>query len=1030
MFPARFKWSRDQWLRSLAVAISFNPLFEIAFENSSDATAWDRNRRQDFPMTFRSQNVRRWTVRIVLAAVVTVAWCGWHFYNQPLARADRLLIQARQSLASGDLAAAETSAAAALDLNSSLFQAAFLAADCAVEQGEYSRAIEYAGRVKTKNVELQLRALLMVARLTDYELHRMADAESAWRSVLDLAPSHVEASSELARLLFRSDRRSEAIPVALNLIRSGYATDLIVLMGSSAASIDDQAELEKARATDPGDTRPLTGLALLASVQDRNDDAISLLRQAIAIDPKDIFAHAALGQRLLDGGNVDLLDSWQKSLPEQAETLSGVWVVLGKMADARADTDGAIRCYWEACLREPESLTANSRLARLLAEKGRTAESEMFAERVRLLGKVVSARGRVLSSGDSPAVGSLLELARHLEAVGQFHEASGWCVFAVEKDPDHVEARQMAARLRHELTREKAQRTGDQFHLAKKIDLSAFPRPSFQRIARKVTRPEAATSARLSFRDESEEVGLTFRYCNGAPGEKSPMMYDFTGGGIGVLDYDLDGFSDAVFSQGHPWGEPVGPDGTVRFLDTLFRNHQGKRFENVSSSARIDESGFGQGVTIGDYNSDGFPDVFVANIGQNQLWINRGDGTFSNATREVGLSGDDWTTSCVMVDLTGDGHPDLYEVNYLTGSDVFERVCTHEDGSPRHCAPFQFDGADDRLWINDGEGRFVELKSDLLSAGKGLGVAAWDISGRGRLDLFVANDTTPNLLFQIDRTDGEDWQLKEYAIGAGVAVNENGKAEGGMGIALGDADGDGKLDALVTNFLFESNTLYMNVADGFFEDRTREQGLELPSMDVLGFGTQFLDADLDGALELFVANGNVDDLSAQGRPWRMPAQIFRRVSGRFVLVEPSTLGEYFQNEWLGRAVARCDWNRDGKDDLFIGHLLDASSLLTNTTAEAGRFLSIRLFGVQSPRDAIGTTIEATVGDRTIVRQLTAGDGYQASNERRLIFGTGTSETIRKLVVRWPSGRVQTFDETPTNQEVWLVEGGHLVPNGP
>jgi len=162
----------------------------------------------------------------------------------------------------------------------------------------------------------------------------------------------------------------------------------------------------------------------------------------------------------------------------------------------------------------------------------------------------------------------------------------------------------------------------------------------------------------------------------------------------------------------------------------------------------------------------------------------------------------------------------------------------------------------------------------------------------------------------------------------------------------------------------------------------------------------------------------------------MPAQVFRRASGRFALADPSDLGEYFQQKWLGRAVVRCDWNRDGKNDLFVGHLLDASSLLTNTTPKTGRFLSIRLFGVKSSRDAIGTTVEATFGDRTIVRQLTAGDGYQASNERRLIFGTGTSETIQKLVIHWPSGLVQSFDEVATNQELWLTEGGHLIPNTP
>jgi tetratricopeptide (TPR) repeat protein len=972
-----------------------------------------------------------WRTALVLG-VVAGAWVGWQFYNQPETRAERLLVQARQSRASGDLAVAEAAAAEALDLNPSLSQAAFLAADCAVELGEFSRAIGYASRVKTEHVELQLRALLMVARLTDHELHRMADAEAAWRAVLAIAPGEFEANSELARLLFRSDRRSEATPYALRLLSEGQSTELLVLLINTAASEDDRKSLELARVADPRDTRPLTGLALLATVQqDRNDEAIALLREAIRIDPQDIYAHAALGQRLLESGTAADLDAWQQALPEQAETSAEVWIALGKMADARSDQGGAIRCYWEACRRGPESRTATSRLAQLLAEAGRPVESEKFAERLRLLGELATTRDHVMFSADSEESRPALKLVNQLKAIGQLHEALGWCVDAVQRSPLNVEARQILDQLRIDIQNEKLQRTADRFNVALQIDLSAFPRPVFQRIPSGTVPSRLVAATPLSFRDDSMKTGLEFRYCYGTEGKGTQRMYELTGGGIGVMDYDLDGFADAYFTQGHLWDEASTGGPPESYFDSLFRNLQGVRFEEVSALAGIHETGFGQGVTVADYDSDGFPDVFVANTRQNQLWRNNGDGTFSDVTRETQLQGEDWTTSCVMADLTGDGHPDLYEVNYVAGPDIFERVCVHVDGKPRQCAPFHFDPAVDRLWVNDGEGKFVERTRELLTAtqdGKGLGVAVWDSAGNGSLDLLVANDTTPNLLFRQERDSTGRLQLTERGIGAGVAVNEDGQAEGCMGIALGDVNDDGLMDALVTNFLHESNTLYFSGANGFFEDRTREQGLDALSMDVLGFGTQFLDADLDGTLELFVANGNVADMSEYGRKWRMPAQIFRQGAGRFSLVNPSGLGEYFQKEWLGRAVARCDWNRDGKNDLFVGHLLDASSLLTNTTPETGRFLSIRLFGVESSRDAIGTTVEATFGDRTIVRQLTAGDGYQASNERRLIFGTGSRETIRKLVVRWPSGLVQTFDETATNQEIWLVEGGRLVPN--
>jgi hypothetical protein len=260
---------------------------------------------------------------------------------------------------------------------------------------------------------------------------------------------------------------------------------------------------------------------------------------------------------------------------------------------------------------------------------------------------------------------------------------------------------------------------------------------------------------------------------------------------------------------------------------------------------------------------------------------------------------------------------------------------------------------------------------------------------------------------------------------AGLALNGDGKAEGCMGIALGDVNEDGRIDPLITNFLNESNTLYVSDGAGVYADRTRAMGLYPPSIDVLGFGTQFLDANLDGQLELFVANGHVDDLRHQGHPYQMPPQLFRRSGKQFVEVPAAKLGPYFQRPWLGRAVARLDWNRDGREDLVVGHLHEPSSLLTNTTGPGGRSLTIRLVGVASNRDAIGTTVQAEMRDRQIIRQLTTGDGYQASNARQLVLGTGEAPQIDRLTVRWPSGMEQQFEDVAVPGEVLIVEGQPL-----
>ncbi|MGH7128628.1 MAG: FG-GAP repeat domain-containing protein, partial [Planctomycetaceae bacterium] len=467
-------------------------------------------------------------------------------------------------------------------------------------------------------------------------------------------------------------------------------------------------------------------------------------------------------------------------------------------------------------------------------------------------------------------------------------------------DPDHAEARRELAELRRKVEGLPLRLTVDSANVALAIDLSDYPLPRFRKPSASPTPAASQTATSMSFRDEASSAGLRFRYFNGVDTPPSQRMFEFTGGGIGVLDFDLDGYADVCFTQGRPWPAgapaPVG-GGDATGGDRLFQNRGGVRFEDVTASAGIREEGFGQGVTVGDFNSDGFPDLYVANIGANCLWRNNGDGTFTDATDDAGLTGDEWTTSCVMADLNGDALPDIYDVNYVMGDDVYERVCRAEDGSPALCMPFHFDSQPDRLWLNDGHGRFTDATADVLSvvpSGKGLGVAVWDAHGTGRLSLLVANDTTPCFFFTDESAADGRFRLEERGIASGLALNGEGKATGCMGIALGDVGEDGRLDVLITNFHAEPNTLFMNLSEGVYADRTRALGLNAPSLNVLGFGTQFLDVDLDGRLELFVSNGHVDDLRESGRPYRMPPQLFRWNGRRFLELDAAELGPYFE----------------------------------------------------------------------------------------------------------------------------------------
>lgn len=973
-------------------------------------------------MRLPGRRTRIGTIAVLLLLLVGVAAGVWGFRESPADHVDRLLTEAQALRLKGDDAQAEQAAATALRLDDGSAKAALLAAEIALEQAEFRRAADYLARITYGDRPARLRAALLAAELHHHRLLQFSEAERNYRIALALDPDHREANAGLAKLLGLCGRRDEAIPHVLRLVRQGEITDLLILIARESGAISDPKTLEAARRAAPGDANPLIGLAWEAASAEDTNRAIELLKKAVKLEPDSIAAHAALGERLFDARRYDAIPNWEQHLPVAADDSDEVWIVRGQMAENGDQLQSAIRCYGEAVQRAPESKFANYRLAHLLVKDGRTDLSEQFAERLRHIQKLEQVQDGVLFSSGHEDVTPLLELIDAYEAAGRYWEAYGWSLLAVDVAPRRNDATQRLERLHAKVEGLPLRLTAETANPVRSLDLSSYPLPRFDRGESSSpidTGAEPATE--ISFRDDAESAGLRFRYFNGTDGSPTHRMFEFTGGGIGVLDFDRDGFPDVCFTQGRDW--PL-ERSSAEHRDRIFRNVNGQRFDDATIAAGIDEDGFGQGVTVGDFDADGFQDLYVANIGRNRLWRNNGDGTFTDTTDQAGLTGTEWTTSCLMADLDGDTLPDLYDVNYVTADDVFDRICTNPDGSPTICMPFDFDEQPDRVWRNLGDGRFADATSELLSApvgGKGLGIAAWDADGTGRLSVFVANDTTPSFFF-MPEPSGERVRLTEHGIAAGLAFNGDGKATGCMGVALGDVDDDRRLDVFITNFLAEPNTLFLNPAPGLYQDRTRDFGLHAPSFETLGFGAQFLDADHDGRLELFVANGHIADLSRFGKPYEMQAQLFRRHGSQFREVEAARLGSYFEKKWLGRSVARLDWNRDGRQDLAVGHLTASSALLTNTTPDAGRHLSLELTGVASNRDAIGTTIEARVGDRTMVRQLTAGDGYQASNERQLSFGTGNAEQVDELVVKWPSGAVQTFSDVPTSCSISLTEG--------
>jgi len=986
-----------------------------------------------------TSSIRR--LLVVLGLVLVVAGCGaWWIWGRTEERAHELLQQALTRLLARDFETAERLAEQAWQLNPQLGEAALLVGDCAAKRRQANRAIEWYEKVPQSAKRLRRDALWKAAQLASGDgTYQLSHAEQLMREILEINPQDAEANAAIVGLLSIFGRLPEAVPFVLRQLSLDQSTSNVFLLSRDRAGVKSRGTLDEAFSVTPRDPNIQLGMAWETMLAGRDAESIERLQRLVQSHPKFVRAWEVLGRQLWDASRFDELREWQQKLPPEVDDSAEVWRVRGHLAEQEGHVPGAIRCFGESFRRAPEPIVVALRLTRLLDVADERELAGRFQELVLRMQRLDDAMNRYFHGEGLLPVDDALSLITALEDVGRLWEAYGWCLEALQRHPQNRQLLQRRLDLRAKVRGLPLVKTNPVASPLLTVDWSRFPLPSVSPSVLKNVptsnsdEPEPST---LAFREDAAAVGLQFRYMNGVDQEPARRMFEFTGGGVGVLDFDVDGFPDAYFTQGSRWPNDLKQ---TEFLDRLFRNIDGSRFADTTASSGIVESSFGQGVSIGDVDADGFPDVYVANIGGNRLLKNLGDGSFADVTEISGLESTSWTTSCVVADLSGDGLPDVYDVNYVTSRDVFDRVCRRPDGGPALCAPFDFDPQDDRFWLNLGDGTFRDATREVFGAvpeGKGLGALVWSPDVAGRLNLFVTNDTTPNFLFVSEHqptsgTTAACNQFQERGLASGVALNADGKATGSMGIALGDVDGDGRSDLLITNFYAEPNTLFLNRVSGLFEDRTKPLRLEAPSLNALGFGTQFVDFDLDGTLELFVANGHVDDLSRSGKPYEMHPQVFRMDATRrmFEDVPARSLGPYFEGLWLGRAVARLDWNRDGREDLLVGHLQRDSALLTNMSVTRGGSLAIRLIGVESNRDAVGAIVRATIGGRVFVRHVTAGDGYQASNERRIVIGVGMAERIESLRIEWPSGREQTFDAVSVGESLVLVEGGVLMSCG-
>ena len=529
-------------------------------------------------------------------------------------------------------------------------------------------------------------------------------------------------------------------------------------------------------------------------------------------------------------------------------------------------------------------------------------------------------------------------------------------------------------------------------------------------------------------------TGIHFQHTDGRSGEK--YFVETLGSGAAWFDYDQDGDLDIYFVNGADLPEMRSD---VPPTNALYRNNGDGSFTDVTSDAGVGDAGYGFGCCAGDYDNDGFSDLYVTNFGQNLLYHNNGDGSFTDMTDEAGVGDSRWGTSAAFADYDNDGDIDLFVANYVAYQLENNPVC-FERGLRAYCPPADFVGALDVLYRNNGDGTFTEVtqKAGFFNAnGKGLGVVWGDYDNDGYPDLAVANDTTPDTLYR-NKGDGT---FMEVGIFVGVAYSGRGTALSGMGISFGDYDNDGWLDRVVTNFQDEPNSLHHNDGIGentglppVFADTTYTAGLGKPSLPYLAWGVDFVDLDNDGYLDIFVANGHVHDNAEEinrgvneSSTYAQRNQVFRNRGddGFDEITEGCGAGLHLKK--VSRGAAFGDYDNDGDLDILITNSNQTPDLLRNDSVNSNHWLILETIGTQSNRDGIGARVKVIAGGISQIREVKSGSSYLCQSDMRLHFGLGEASQADLVEIRWPSGLVERFEGVKANQILKAKEGDGQLP---
>lgn len=758
--------------------------------------------------------------------------------------------------------------------------------------------------------------------------------------------------------------------------------------------------------------------------QNQFSEAADLISKSAIYESRVPSAMALHGRILSVLGNTEQLADWIKLKTPEWEKLPDFWISVGNQLASSGHPREAADAFLRCVELEPLHRIALLRLSQTLQAAG----DADVASRVQLRAETAKELTELATEAATPpkSANPCFVLSEQLQLIGLPIQSLAWqfngAAIAAPQTASTEDYGAEAARLESTMDKmalSRIRRCG----LTAPTQTPQMPATAETGSAEPTTTVAPAmpvTPNDIRLQNVAGVRGLNFQYRNADTDvRKHFLLHEALGGGVACLDIDLDGRTDVYAAQGG--GDAREQSERPNYLARNLGDH----FQNITTVSFSDDRGYSMGLTAGDLNQDGFPEIVVGNMQKNTLLINQGDGTFTPGLAEESWQHANYTSGLAIADVTGDGLADVIEVNYVDDTNIFSPIQYMSDGSPvRLPGPLQFAPATDRLLIATGDGSHEShaLTTKHDSRGhRAMGLVVADIDQQPGNEIYVANDQTQNQLWRITRTQS-GIRLSDLAVINGLAVGITGEPSASMGIAMADFDQNGALDFHVTNFDDELSNLYCQTHAGSFEDRSIRSKIAAQSRDLLGFGTQAADLDNNGLIDLIIGNGDIEDSRPAKPRFEMPTQLLANSGHDFVDCVPKDPSGYFSENHLTRSIATLDWNNDGRVDFVVGQLLEPIALLENQTLSDHHWLQISVVGRESARDAIGATIRITRGERTNVYAVSSGDGYMCRNQRDVFIGLGNDQTVNRIEIRWPSGRSDHFDSVSSDQRLLIIEG--------